>query len=217
MMRNVVQADNAFDDVARDEDDQDGAGQGKSEAFSFKRLKDNVAANTVKASADTDREEERGPRFVLRIGVSQPQRSLRDFHSERTTGAKEINAFLFQVKGRTLQPCCYVDTEYDAERHRVGEGDKLWYTFPANNRVKLKPEKTATPYSSVSSALLRPGHYVLAVYQEDYMEDLDYCLRLDTFEDPALPAKYNLTVEEIGSCAKPLIEIETTPASTAEL
>eukprot|EP01012_Entosiphon_sulcatum_P031233 TRINITY_DN3910_c0_g1_i1.p1 TRINITY_DN3910_c0_g1~~TRINITY_DN3910_c0_g1_i1.p1 ORF type:complete len:794 (+),score=130.26 TRINITY_DN3910_c0_g1_i1:34-2415(+) len=217
MMRSVEQVERAYDESARrsmvdfDEDRQTVDGK-KIEAFSFKRLKQNVASGTARATKNIEQEEEKGPRYVLRVYFSQPMRSLRDFHSERTTGARQTNVYLFQVKGRTLQPCCYVDSEYGAEKQRLGEGDKMWYTFPANNRVKFKQEKSESSYSSVQTANLHPGYYVLAVYQEDHMEELDYCLRLDTFQDPELPANYSMSIEEIGSCAKPLIEIDTSVA-----
>eukprot|EP01006_Ploeotia_vitrea_P028225 TRINITY_DN60947_c0_g1_i2.p1 TRINITY_DN60947_c0_g1~~TRINITY_DN60947_c0_g1_i2.p1 ORF type:complete len:309 (+),score=53.44 TRINITY_DN60947_c0_g1_i2:204-1130(+) len=169
-----------------------------SKKFSFSRMKAGLATRSVEAE---EQSEKRGPQFTLKVQVSQPK-NLKEDYLNRQQEPKEVEMHLFEVTGRHIQPCCFQDVEY-GENNLTGEGDKTFYTFPANNRIKMREEKTPEKFRKKHHITIKPGHYIVVVYQQSYKDDLSYCIRFDCFDDPLFPTNYKMQVEEIGTCVNP--------------
>ena len=187
--------------------------------FNFQALKNQLRAGGAEVVEEEAEPEATGPQFKARIELSQPSHFTHTGYCDsKVQDPHPVTVEVFQMRGPLLQPCSFVENQSLGDTDQK-EGDLVHYRFPTNNRVTVKDEKAGDNYTVLKSCSLQPGFYVVAIHQELYFEDLHYCLRLDTEDDPAFPTHFITKIEELGSCGFPIKKPDETKkkAATPEL
>ena len=183
--------------------------------FSFKKLKQDISrGNAELVEIEEQEEKELGPKFTALIDVSQPPHFSHVATTALTvTDLIPMTVNLFQVRGPGLQPCSFEENSKIAGTTDAEEGDLSHYRFPVNNLVAMKEDKGDNQYQIRRSIVLKPGHYVLAVHQEQYWEHVHYCLKLTTEDDKSFPTNYVCKITELGSCGNPVKQADDEQAA----
>eukprot|EP00992_Anisonema_acinus_P013025 TRINITY_DN8505_c0_g1_i1.p1 TRINITY_DN8505_c0_g1~~TRINITY_DN8505_c0_g1_i1.p1 ORF type:complete len:550 (+),score=142.15 TRINITY_DN8505_c0_g1_i1:531-2180(+) len=198
--------DKLEDDVNVDMDAVEKKEDAKNAAnFSFGAMKQ-------KLTVEKTEEENTGPKFTVKLYLSQPKQD------NMATVPRDISLEMFKVKGRQLQSCTFVDTEYGYN----DQGEVTTYQFVQNNKLRLTEEKSETRFEMIRSSAVQPGHYVATLHQHYFRDELRYCLSFSSEDDKDLPTGYTMQVEYIGTCANPKVELSKkkapprTPRKTVE-
>lgn len=149
----------------------------------------------MKAGLD-DEGESTGPKYTLQLYISQPKV---DYMS---TVPRDMFIGMFKQKARQLQPCTYAEAEYGYG------GDSPAQKFVETNRVELTEKKNKSRFEFTRTISAEPGQYTCTIHQDFYRDEIPYCLAVTAEDDKNLPTGYTMTVEYIGSCAKPQVDKE---------
>lgn len=173
--------------------------------FSFSGMKNSISKGVDDTNEAEEKDASSGPQFMCKIQVSQPPHQTHGgTNDQKATDVHACNVHVFQMRGPLMQPCSFVENSSLSGKTDQQEGDIVHYRFPTNNRVNVKEDRPDDLYTVQRSCALQPGHYVVAVYQKEYWDDLHYCLRIDTEDDPAFPTHFITKIEELGSCGNPI-------------